>query len=178
MKNNLYLMEWIGAAVIFAIGALFHFGFDALGRLPVLSLIFPVNESIWEHGKITFWPPLVYGLIEYFIAGLKYPNMFPAKIFSSVISTAVMIALFYIILWITGNHTFIGDIIIYEISIIVGLAFSYFTIKANPLPAYFSYIAFIILAASVFIFYIFSYTPPKLPVFKCYMTGKYGANPH
>ena len=43
-------------------GACLHFLYDLLPN-PVTALFSPVNESLWEHGKILFWPYLAAMLV-------------------------------------------------------------------------------------------------------------------
>lgn len=43
-----------------------HFLYDKT-RFIAFSFLSPVNESIWEHIKIIFFPYLIYSIAEYFI---------------------------------------------------------------------------------------------------------------
>jgi len=56
--NRGILKLWLITAIA---GTLLHFVYDLLPSLPT-ALISPVNESIWEHVKIIFWPFLAAGL--------------------------------------------------------------------------------------------------------------------
>lgn len=174
MKHSLFLWEVAGALIIFLLGSFIHFGYELTDKINLFTAIFAVNESIWEHAKLTFWAPLIYGVIEYFFIGKYFPNFFTAKTISAIITTIAMIALFYTYAGVTGHHSLATDLIIYEISIILGLIVSYKIILMNPLPAYANKASAIIIILFVFIFYLFSYNPPKAPVFKCGATGKYG----
>lgn len=51
----------IAAAVTIASGIGLHFLFDAWPSI-LTEFIAPVNESLWEHIKLIFWPYLVAGL--------------------------------------------------------------------------------------------------------------------
>lgn len=54
--------EWKLIVVTILLGAGLHFLFDLWPSI-VTEFFAPVNESIWEHGKIVFWPLLlVFGL--------------------------------------------------------------------------------------------------------------------
>ena len=50
--------DWILAALASAIlGTLWHFGYDWF-PCALTALVCPVNESVWEHLKLLFFPPL------------------------------------------------------------------------------------------------------------------------
>lgn len=67
------LWETFGILFIFSVGTLLHFTYDALGKWKPVGLIAPVNESVWEHLKMGFWPTLIYGIIEFFLFALFHP---------------------------------------------------------------------------------------------------------
>jgi len=64
-KRNIQKWELIGIAVIASLGAMFHFVFEWSGELPPIGVIAPVNESVFEHLKMPYWPALFYAAIEY-----------------------------------------------------------------------------------------------------------------
>ena len=174
MNYKLLWWELGGTIFIFLLGSFIHFGYEITNKINIFTAIFAVNESIWEHTKLTFWAPIFYGLIEYFFIGKFYPNFFVAKFTSAIITSISMIILYYAYTGITHTHSLTADLIIYEISIIIGLIISYSIIISNPLPTFFNTLALILLFLFIIIFYLFSYCPPKLPLFKCSVSGNYG----
>ena len=48
---------WIAAAVAAAVGTALHFLYEVSPNL-ISALLSPVNESVWEHLKLLFWPTL------------------------------------------------------------------------------------------------------------------------
>ena len=64
------LINWQIAGFVFTIitGTFFHFLFDLTNGSRVAALISPVNESIWEHIKLLFFPMFVYALLEYYLS--------------------------------------------------------------------------------------------------------------
>lgn len=174
MNRNLFFWEAAGAIIIFLLGTFIHFGYELTDKINLFTVFFAVNESVWEHAKLTFWAPLIFGIIEYFFIGKLFPNFLTAKTISALITTLVMIALFYTYVGITGHHSLCADLIIYEISIVIGLVISYKISLMSPLPSFVNKISFLVILLFIFIFYMFSYNPPKTPLFKCGATGKYG----
>ena len=58
-KKNLILITLISIAATSVLGVLFHFAYDFFGKNAIAALIFPINESVWEHLKLLFFPMLL-----------------------------------------------------------------------------------------------------------------------
>ena len=69
-KKNL-----ISFFVIGIIGVLSHFVYEWSGENAFVGLFFPVNESIWEHLKLIFYPALIYFTAEYFYTKEQSENL-------------------------------------------------------------------------------------------------------
>ncbi|WP_051426788.1 DUF6512 family protein [Eisenbergiella tayi] len=46
------------------LGTLLHFLYEWSGKMPAAALISPVNESVWEHLKLLFFPFVLFTLWE------------------------------------------------------------------------------------------------------------------
>ena len=66
MKKYALKWELLGIVFIIVLGGALHFVFDLSGEWPPLALIAAVNESVWEHLKLGFWPALIYFLFPVF----------------------------------------------------------------------------------------------------------------
>ena len=60
----------IGVFVIFLLSFASHFIYKWIPNA-LFSIIFPINESIWEHMKLLVTPVLIFSLIEYIIYNKK-----------------------------------------------------------------------------------------------------------
>ena len=56
----------LAAGILFTliIGTLLHFTYGWSGENPFVALYSPVNESVWEHLKLLFFPVLLYTFFE------------------------------------------------------------------------------------------------------------------
>ncbi len=56
--------KWIllGIPVLILLGFPMHYIYQWSCNSPIVGAIAPVNESIWEHLKLTFWPMLLWWL--------------------------------------------------------------------------------------------------------------------
>jgi Family of unknown function (DUF6512) len=95
MRRSIMRWELCGFLFILAAGFPWHFMFQWTGGWRPAALLFPVNESVWEHMKLCFWPGLIWALIEYPFIGEGTLNFWAAKAASLLAMCTVMAALFY-----------------------------------------------------------------------------------
>ncbi len=98
--------------VIFGLGALWHFIFEWIGDPEWLGWFLPVNESVWEHVKLMFWPAVLYFLVEGIFLWKKTNNFLFAKMIVLFFTPIVNIVIFYTYSGITGYESFIIDSIV------------------------------------------------------------------
>jgi Family of unknown function (DUF6512) len=66
-KKKILWLELTGFMFTLVAGTVMHFGFELSGFSRALAWLFPVNESPWEHLKLSFYPIVLWGLIMYAI---------------------------------------------------------------------------------------------------------------
>ncbi len=100
--------EWLIFLLAAAAGTGLHFLYDLLPFLPV-SLLAPVNESLWEHAKLLYWPCLIAGLILHRLE----PGRLGQRAFAllAAVTGMLVIACFYHIL--LQRHSLLFDILLY-----------------------------------------------------------------
>ena len=65
--QDLKRLEIIGAIIVCILAPVFHFLFEWSGDNTFVGIFAAVNESVWEHTKIVYFPFLFYSIAEYFI---------------------------------------------------------------------------------------------------------------
>ena len=65
MENSILKWEILGIIFIFSLGSFFHFLFELSGELYLIGAISAVNESVWEHLKLSYFPLAIFSVIEY-----------------------------------------------------------------------------------------------------------------
>ena len=63
----------IGILFVIITGTLSHFFYDWSGNSRIAGFVTPVNESVWEHMKLLFFPMLLYALFMIFRLREEYP---------------------------------------------------------------------------------------------------------
>ena len=64
-KTLILRYELFGMLFSSLLGGLLHFTFEFSGYNPIVGAFSAVNESVWEHLKLGFWPILLFTFIEY-----------------------------------------------------------------------------------------------------------------
>ncbi len=174
MKKSILHWELGGIAFIVVLGSVLHFVFGWSGYAIPVAPIAAVNESIWEHLKLGFWPALVYAALEY-SRFRKLTNNFPsAKTLGICLIPITIVVLYYTYIAILGHGLLEVDIAIFVVAVIVGQVVSYRLLTASPLPERLNRFAPIALVILGILYVLFTFYPPHLPLFRDSITGGYG----
>lgn len=173
-NKKIFRWEIIGFFIIALVGSAFHFCYEWSGYYKPLALFCAVNESVWEHAKMGFWPAVFYALIEYFAFGRNKKNFLAAKTIALYIIPLTIILVFYLLEATIGKHSFWIDIALFIAAILISQWVSYKIITSfrdySRYNGFFALLIILILVA----FSLFTFFPPKLEMFKNPKTGGYG----
>lgn len=160
-KNNL-----IAFIVIGGLGSLFHFVYEWTNENMIVGLFFSVNESVWEHLKLIFYPALIYFTAEYFIIKPKTDNYISQITVSIFYAMATTISLFYIYTGILGFNVDVINIMIFLLSVIVLIIKRNKIAEEEKFKSKNAKILFIfLLVITALLFAVWSYNPPSLGIF-------------
>ncbi len=123
--NPLKRYTVLGIIFVWAGGTLAHFLYDWTGRNSLVGLFAPVNESIWEHMKLLFFPMLLYALFLCCRFRTDYPCLASSLCFGIVAGTLLIPALYYAYRYVLGRDIFILDIGIFILSTAAAFLLSY-----------------------------------------------------
>jgi hypothetical protein len=170
------LLRWELAGTLFIIlaGGPLHFAFELSGYARPMAIIAAVNESVWEHLKLAFWPGLAYALVAYPAWRGVTSNYWAARAVALWVMTTGIVLLFYAYTAILGHHELWLDGLIYLTAVGLGQLCSYRILSAPPLPALWQRLAWVALACLLAAFLLFSFFPPHLPLFRDSSSGLYG----
>jgi hypothetical protein len=181
-KKQIKIWHIIGVFVIFGVGAVWHFMFEWIGDPIWLGWLFPVNESVWEHVKLMFFPAVIYYAIESIFLWKKTNNFLFTKMIVLYFTPIVNIIVFYTYTGITGYENFIIDSIVLLISTGFQQWISYKLLTREEiwkdkrvLRIILAVIGILILGA--FLVYA-TYYPPHIPLFMDNNFMDYGIFPH
>ena len=106
----------IGLLFVLITGTLAHFLYGWTGKNIVAGLFTPVNESVWEHMKLIFFPMLLFSSVAIFLLKNQYPCISSAFYIGILIGTALIPILFYAYTAILNTNYLFLDIAVFFIS--------------------------------------------------------------
>jgi hypothetical protein len=177
-KKTVLIYETIGMLFIIMLGSLFHFTYEWSGYQPIVGVFSAVNESVWEHLKLAFWPSLLYVIVEYRLIKKETNNFFLAKTFGIYVMPIVITATFYSYTAITGESIFLIDILSFILAVIIGQLASYKLLTYKQFSDKYEKISLTALFLLGVAFIIFTFYPPHLPIFQDPISGDYGIVHH
>lgn len=160
------IKSYIITGIIFVsiLGTLFHFVYAWSDNNVLIGLFTPINESIWEHTKLIFFPMLIYSIYLSKKISMEYPCINSAMTLGSLFGIILIIVLFYTYSGIIGFNITFADISIFFISVITSF---YIVYKATIYCKTDDYSTILksVQIALICLFIIFTFFPPNIPLF-------------
>lgn len=177
-KKPVLTYEMIGMLFIILLGSLLHFTFEWSSYQLIVGVFSAVNESVWEHLKLGFWPALLYVIIEYRLIKRETNNFFLAKTVGVYMIPIIITATFYSYTAVTGESIFLIDILSFIVAVVIGQLTSYKLLTYKKLSDKYQKISLTALSLLGIAFIIFTFYPPHLPIFQDPISGDYGIVTH
>ena len=157
------------------LGTILHFTYEVLEENIVVGAFSAVNESVWEHLKLIFFPMLIVAIIEYFIVNKISKNYLEAKVIGIFTAISFTIVAFFTYTGIIGTNFLIVDILIFIASIILGELVAYRLMKRkNESNTKTKILAGLIIVFLFICFILLTYFTPHVNLFRDPITGTYG----
>ena len=174
IKNRkVLILEIIGTLLIIFVGTALHFTFALSGNNPIVGSVSAVNESVWEHLKLPFWPSLLWLLLIMYPLRKTASNFFSSKTIGIILMLVIIPLVFYSYTAFTEEILAV-DIATFMISVIIGQAVSYSLYRQEDRSRLTEAVAIAAIALLAIIFITFTFYPPHLPIFMDSETGHYG----
>jgi hypothetical protein len=174
MKRSVLKWELIGIAVISVLGSALHFAFELSGEWPPMGVIAAVNESVFEHLKLTFWPTVLYAAVTYRLLRDSARNFIIGKTAAVYVMPVTIIVLFYAYTTLTGTDNVLIDIAIFILAVALGQLVSYRILIKAQLPQWLKWFSLAFLIILAVIYGLFTYFPPHVSFFQDANSGAYG----
>lgn len=152
--------------IIGTVGTLWHFIYEWSGGNSFIGIIAPINESVWEHLKLLFFPALFYFIVEYILCKDSYENYIPAAVIGIFAGMLTITAFYYTYNGILGYGVSALDILSYFLGLFATLCVKRRILKNNSFCS--KTAKYFTLALAVFtavLFGIWSFYPPSLAIF-------------
>lgn len=155
----------IGFIAVLITGSLSHFVYEWTGNNPVAGLFTPVNESVWEHMKLLFFPMLIFSLFLIFRFRREYPCIPSSFFFGILVGTWLIPAFYYAYIFLLGKDIFLLDMGTFILSVLVAFLLSYrltLSCRLKPFTLLLAGLTCILFAC----FILFTYHPPSCKIFQ------------
>ncbi len=174
MKKTLSFWQTLGFIFTGIMGVILHFLFDWANQIIILSPFSAVNESIWEHMKLLFFPMFIFSIIESSFIGKDYKSFWCAKLIGIVFGISLIPVLYYSINGIFGSTPDFVNISIFYVASAISYILETSLLKKDSLNCHSPKRAIVILVLIAVIFAILTFSPPKIPLFQDPITKTYG----
>ncbi len=174
MKRSVPSWQIAGFVFTSILGTLLHFLFDLTGGSAIAALFSAVNESIWEHMKLIYYPVLLFALIEYRVWGEETENFWCIKLAGILLALGLIPSVYYVYTGILGTSAAWFNVTIFFIA-----AAAAYWIETKQfqktgtckLPGKAAFVLIILIGA---VFTVFTFYTPEIPLFQDPLTGTYG----
>ena len=177
-QANIFRWEMWGILFIVLLGSLLHFTFELSGGWRPLGIISAVNESVWEHLKLAFWPALFWTIIEWLCLRRPKtdtrPNFLIAKAVGAYTMPALIVGIFYSYTAFTGESILAVDLSSFVIAIVIGQFVSYRLWYFWNSVHSFNWLGLAMIMVGILLFAIFTFYPLHVGLFQDSPTGNYG----
>jgi len=167
MGKRLRRWEIVGWIAIGIVGPLLHFVYEWSGRNRVIAAVSAVNESVWEHMKILFFPLLLLLLMELGVFAGHYRNFLAVKLTAILAGLITVPTLFYTYSGVLGENVSSIDVAIYYIAAAIsGITTCILAERGKLVGTWKQVLAFLGLLILGFFFVWFTYYTPSLGIFR------------
>ena len=171
-----YILRWElwGAIFIILLGSLFHFTFEWSGYYRPIAIIAAVNESVWEHLKLAFWPGLFWAILEankFQTTALKFWSV---KGYGLLVAPGLIIVVFYSYTALLGRNVLIVDIVTFIIAIVLGQIVTAKLLSAKSIHFLARVVGLVLLLCQLGMYSTFTFYPPPYAFFEDSRDGTIG----
>lgn len=174
MKKAVPTWQILGFVFTGILGTFLHFLFDLTGENAAAALFSAVNESIWEHMKLLFYPMLLFALIEYKAWGREKPEFWCIKLKGILLGLVLIPVIYYSYTGILGVSADWFNITIFFMAAGVTFWIETKLFRQGKSCRIGSRLSFVLLCLIGVAFSALTFLTPHIPFFRDPITGTYG----
>ncbi|NLL53255.1 MAG: hypothetical protein GX248_11210 [Peptococcaceae bacterium] len=173
-KKSILKWELSGIFFLVIVGFLLSFLYEWSNKSPLVGIIAPVNESVWEHLKLGFWSLIMFSVLEYWFIKNKTHNFFGAKGLGILILQGTVLIIYYTYTMFAAEPVLVIDILAYILGCILCQLIGYRILTKKSVFKTLNLIGLFLLFLHAILLIAFTFFPPKLPIFQDPKTLTYG----
>ena len=177
IRKKLRLWEFTGFLVVCAVGMLLPLLYERTGKNTFAAAFTGANGSVWERMKLLYLPYFVFAMIEFTVFAEAFRNFFAAKAAAGFSGMLLIPLLHYSLNGMFGETPLWTDTVIFLVSAAAMHLLSCRLLTTLSLrgPAL-QFVSFVLLWGMMFLFVLFTYRTPRLPLFRDPVTLGYGVS--
>jgi hypothetical protein len=177
MSRSILKWEVAGIPFVVLLGSALHFAFAWSGYWRPLAIVAAVNESVWEHLKLAFWPSLLWAFIECRALKLETWSFWAAKGYALLLAPILIVIIFYGYTSLLGTNVIALDIATFVIAISAGQLFSAQLVSSDVQAVSVRSIGIALLVCQLAAYFAFTFHPPTSRLFEDPRNGIRGIPP-
>ena len=168
--------HWQIAGFVFTsiLGTFLHVLFDLTGGSAVAAVFSAVNESIFEHMKLIYYPMLLFALVEYRIFRTEIENFWCIKLAGILLALVLIPSVYYLYTGALGISADWFNITIFFIAAAVSYRLEVALYRRQSGCFLLQRLAFGLILLIGGVFTALTFYPPHIPLFEDPVTGTYG----
>lgn len=174
MKNTLVKWQFAGFLFTAAAGTLLHFLFDWTQQNLLAALFSAVNESVWEHMKLLFFPMFLFAIVQEHLSGEQFPNFWNVKLRGILYGLILIPVLFYTYTGVFGVRIDWINICIFYLADAASYLLETRLLQKRKAVLLPSEASLLLLCLVALLFTILTFYPPSIPLFQDPATQLYG----
>lgn len=165
MKKRMFFWQTAGFVFTGIAGVLLHFLFDWTGGSVWVAPFSAVNESIWEHMKLLFFPMLMVALIQGRAFGKKHSAFWCIKLIGILLGQVLIPVLYYTINGAFGRTPDWVNIAIFFVVAAICYAIETWLFIRNQIRCKSPMRVWLGLGFLALLFVVWTFIPPQIPLF-------------
>lgn len=163
MKQNRWRTFLLAAVLAGLAGSALHFLHDALPN-PLTALISPVNESVFEHLKLLFWPSLAAG--AFLARRTEQRAGLWSAVFAGVLAMPVfLLGVYYVLFCALGIESLAADIALYFLALLAGFGLAWRLDSSGRAERAGGFLLMLVILYGAALI-LFTFAAPALPLFQ------------
>jgi len=174
MKRSISSWQLAGFLFTSVLGTFLHFLFEFSGGSAIAALFSAVNESIWEHMKLIYYPMFLFALIEYGVFGKTVNGFWCIKLKGILLALALIPSVYYLYTGVLGFSVSWFNIAIFFLAAAAAFWVETRLFQTARSCRLSEGVAFVLLGLIGAVFTAVTFFPPLIPLFRDPITGTYG----
>lgn len=155
--------------ILSIVASISHFAYEWSGKNRFIGLWNPVNESIWEHLKLMFFPFLLWWIIIYVLRKRQDDRItntwYVSAAVALIIAPLTVLLLYYGYSSALGMDSSVLNMLLTGVGYFVALWIAAHLLNFSQPDTWIMFLTLTVVVVMLIVFLWFTFNPPQLPIF-------------